>query len=206
MDGNSRSKGRDLNRRNSTDPEHDLRSPGLVHGAVAEDPDIALQEIGVLLEVRFQVWRPTLLLAVEHELDVDRNWNLKLVERFHRGEKGHDRPLVVGRGPAVESPLPVDIGVAPDERNDPGAVLDAAVAEVGSPRTGSPIVRDHGLPVVVSVEDGGPVSSCSSAFAEHHRGRTLHPQQANGQAPFLHEVRQMTGVAFHRGEIRRHVR
>ena len=50
--------------------EDDLLAPALVHRAVADQPDIAAQQVLVRCEDLRQVRRAGLLLALEDELDV----------------------------------------------------------------------------------------------------------------------------------------
>src|SRR5262249_6963195 len=137
--------------------EEDLHLPRLVNGAVAEEPEIGLQEVRVLPEHVPEVRRADLLLAFAEELQVDGQRDTGGLEGVEGREDADDRRLVVARGAGVEPRLRSERALPRAPRYVLPAVLDRTIAQRRRERRARPLRRVDGLAVVVRVDDERPL-------------------------------------------------
>src|SRR6185369_3315612 len=128
--------------------EDDLLPAALMNRPVADQPDVASQQVFVRIQNLPEVLRAGLLLTLEDELQAR-------VERLARGSDGiegrhdgEDRRLVVGCRTRVDPPLRTDPGRVV-EGYDPAVALDRAVTQHGAPGRRRPFLRVKRLAVVV---------------------------------------------------------
>jgi hypothetical protein len=91
----ARSVDRDLRPDEPTHAECQQRSVALVLGAVTNEPHVSGEQILVRGKNPLQIWRPCLLFAVEHELDVRTERQAAGFDGIDGREQGDDRALVI---------------------------------------------------------------------------------------------------------------
>ena len=123
----------DLGVHQPAEPDRDRGHVALEEPRVADDHGIRAEAVTVLGDPRLQAHGPVLLLALEHEREVDRGRPPDRAQRLERGEVHDELPLVVGDAAADEP----------------------AIADEGLERGVLPQVeRVDGLHVVMAVDDG----------------------------------------------------
>src|SRR5205085_7740210 len=63
--------------RHAARAEYDLLPPALVHGAIADQPDVTAQQVAIPAENFREARRSRLLFALENELDVRMQWHAR---------------------------------------------------------------------------------------------------------------------------------
>ena len=128
--------------------DRDRRFVDAPHAAVGRDDEIGGQQIGVRLDERLQAGAADLLLAFEHELDVDRQAALRGEECLRRLDRLEKRPLVVRHAAGIEAPVA-------DRRREGRA--DPFLQRIGR------------LHVVVAVDQHGRLAGCAEPLREDDR-------------------------------------
>jgi hypothetical protein len=126
-----------------------------VDRAVAEEPDVGAQEVGVAREHLAQVRRTGFLLALEEQLEVHRQRHACGAERVDRPQHRDDRRLVVARGARIDPGFAAHGPGDGREGNLAAAVGKGTVAQHGLPWGCRPILGSNRLTIVVRVKDHG---------------------------------------------------
>ena len=152
--------------------------------------------------------RADLLLAVQHDFEIERERLRLRREHVERRQQHQDRRFVVGRGPREHAELRIQRPCLQGVRR---YVLPLA-GVIAAPDHGHegiglrPLRRDHRLPVVVVVEENRREARSRRELGEHDRpvGRIRH--QAHVEAAPLerarHEIRVALDVGRLSGDIR----
>ena len=111
--------------------QREARQAARVDRAVAEDPEIGLEDVAMRREGLGKVRRAGLLLALEEELQVCRQRDLRGVQGIEGSEHSDDRTLVVARRARIDARLVRQrvLRIGPGNRR--GAVLGTPRAQHG---------------------------------------------------------------------------
>ena len=187
--------------------ERDPRQAARVDRPVAEDPQVRAQQVAVRGQRAREVRRARFLLALEEELEVGRERDLRGAQCVDCGEDGHDRPLVVARRARVDARLVRERVPRRIPGHDRRAVL-------GPPRTQRRLEgrRDpgclgaDGLPVEMRIEKERPCRARRREHAvdRHRRARRL--EDARVDAALLQHADEERRVRADIRLVRRDVR
>lgn len=117
-------------------PEDNGLAPRLVDGPVADEPNVAVDEVGVGGEDLFEVRRASFLLSFPNEPDIRSEREVRRAERVECSELGEDGGLVIAGAARVDALLTIDGA----ERGGEGS-------------RDIPVGGDNRLTIVVSIED-----------------------------------------------------
>ncbi len=82
---------------------------GLVDGAIADEPDVAVDEVAVGHEDLFEVGGAGFFFALPDEADVGLEWDVRGLESAEGGELGEDGGFVVTGSAGVDAGFAVDL-------------------------------------------------------------------------------------------------
>jgi hypothetical protein len=129
--------------------EDERLTAGLIDGAIADEPDIAVDEVAVGHEDLFEVSGAGFFFSLPYEADIGLKWNIRGLERTEGGELSEDGGFVVACAAGVDAGFAVDL-------------LD----DWGEGFAGLPLGGCYGLAVVVGVEDDGALGAGSFNLTE----------------------------------------
>ena len=166
--------------------ETDRGPAALVERAVEDEHRVGGEPAPVAGDRGDEVRGPGLLLAVEDQLEVAGDRDVRCVERVEGAEQGDDRRGVVGDGAGVDAVVGAE-HLAGVQVEEPGAVGQTAVAEDRPERVLLfPPGRVHRLAVVVEVDEQRAVGAGGRPLAEDER-------VAFGLEEFGHETAPLEG-------------
>src|SRR5579884_330205 len=189
---------REIERDNTARAEDDLGAAALVHRTVADQPDVAGQQVLVRGNDLGQVRRAGLLFTLEEEFQIRARRDVGGVEDVERGGDGDNGRFVVGGGAGVEAPFGVDrsFGGKPDHA---AVLFERPVAQHRLPRRRSPFPGVERLAVIVGVKDDGAGGAGRGDFAVNGRRSAGYFEETRADAAAAEEGGNGIGVAADRG-------
>ena len=169
-------------------------------GTVADQPEVAHNEVFVLPQVFGEVERAGFLFAFKEEADVGFVFEPEGLDRVEGNGHRHDGSFVVGTAAGVETPVGIVSSLFEGED------LIVPIAEFGEERLlCHPVGGVDGLAVVVGVKINGARGTGSLDFAEHDGGVILDCKQAGGDAALLKHLLDGGGIAAEVREVGRDI-
>ena len=187
--------------------ERHARQAPRVDRAVAEDPEVRAEQAAVRRERARKVRRARLLLALEEELEVRGERDLRRIERVEGREHGDDRALVVARRARIDARLVGQRELRLGPGNHRRAVLGAARAQHGLEGRRLPrAFRGDRLAVEMRIEKERALRARHAPLAVDGHGRAGRLEDARGNAAFFQHAHQQVRVRADVGRARRDVR
>ena len=196
---------RELGAHDAADAEYDLRTPRLVHGPIAEDPSVGRESRRVRAQHGAQVVGAGLFLALEEELEVDRERNACGTQSVERREHGDDGGLVVACRARVEACVIVENGAAVGQGDDATVSLDRRIAQRGRPGRRRPPCGIDRLAIVVRVHDDGACRARRAKLSVDGRRRARCLELVRGDPATREHRDERVGIAPDGHAVRREV-
>src|SRR5260370_29625003 len=177
--------------------EVNLHAPRLVNWAIAQQPQVAVEQLGVLAQDGLQMRRERFLFTFKEDFQMDADWQFGRAQSVQRGEQRLDGRFVVTGGAGINAPLRVDWTLQRIKRD--GLAVYGAFAQHRLPRIIRPLGFVYWLTVVVRVPKDRVLGPRRGQLAIDCRWTSRHRQQLRLEAARLQKRRNALGVGANVG-------